>query len=497
MVEAQTEQGEQDHASSPTPGGPAKNRRGIMEDYLYYATPPRAGLPQKIENSEELSTKPTRVHIGGFGNDVSILTQAHRNLFWVFPPPNNAAYEVDSHCRLPHLHPHIYPEFSQNLWSSKENSRDIGGDLHNTLQRGSSESVFDGLEMNVRPTHGLGLSDVSQEKEHDNRNPVSDANVTVHVREVNSPDSDQKYSPQYPVGGTLAEAKRRITNHDEKRDKNILKSPENEVYDTREYFDLNYRHSNFSGQPDFCKLCKTNHVPIPGPSGDGVWSLPDWFPENGHFHPWDACRAVTARLVAVQEALDNTKNGHQKHRDGFAEWNLHFHEKGRHWTTKHARDWGGWWRCRGDENAPVAERRCTHCHPAPKSSMELKDEERVQFKMASQKQTTPLKIQEEYLKHYLEHHSKVKGEIDKKAALAMLRRDGIPQIYGRVSTYQEQQGLMEPRSKLETSATERDLGGRLLAIDSTLMYQHPKKTDTSEEQLADLMPINHGDLHLL
>jgi GGDEF domain-containing protein len=124
----------------------------------------------------------------------------------------------------------------------------------------------------------------------------------------------------------------------------------------------------------------------------------------------------------------------------------------------------------------------------------LKDEERAQFKMATQKPTTPLPIQQAYLQDYLEHQTKMQGEIDKKAALAMLRRDGVPQIYSKASTHQEQQGLMEPRSKLETSATERDIGGRLLAIDSTLMYQHPKKPDTSEEHSADVMPINHGDL---
>jgi hypothetical protein len=112
MAEPHTERGELDQTSSPSPEGPAqaKNRRGIMEDYLYYATPPRAGLPQKIEKFEELSTKPTRVHIGGFGNDVSTLPQAPRNLYWVFPPPNNAAYEVDSHCRLPHLQ-YVVPKF--------------------------------------------------------------------------------------------------------------------------------------------------------------------------------------------------------------------------------------------------------------------------------------------------------------------------------------------------------------------------------------------------
>lgn len=79
---------------------PPENRRGIMEDYIYYATPPRVGSEYKVA---EYNGAPQEVIRGGFPQNEADRVKTPPNCFRCFPPPPNAAYELDSHCRLPRL----------------------------------------------------------------------------------------------------------------------------------------------------------------------------------------------------------------------------------------------------------------------------------------------------------------------------------------------------------------------------------------------------------
>ena len=69
-----------------------------MEDYIYYATPP----PETNPLMQEFNNRPRRLIAGGFG-EIEDPPKAVRKAFHRYPPPANSYYEVDSHCRLPHL----------------------------------------------------------------------------------------------------------------------------------------------------------------------------------------------------------------------------------------------------------------------------------------------------------------------------------------------------------------------------------------------------------
>jgi hypothetical protein len=245
-----------------------------------------------------------------------------------------------------------------------------------------------------------------------------------------------------------------------------------------DYFIVPHHNANGIGQPIFCNVCNKTHFPISGPTRDGIWCLPDWFPKSRHVDPWDAFREVMAYLVQMEES---TQKGYQQRKVDSQEWSLHFHEKGKHWTTEHAQDFGGWWKCRDDKDAPEAERRCIHCH-------RFKREEAAPSHYSKQN-PPPFKDQKQLLETYVEHHTKMQGERDKQAALAMLRRDGVPEIYSKPVTYQEQKSLMQPRSKLETSATGRQMGDKLLAVDPKLL-DDPQSEKSDAGEAAYKFPLN-------
>jgi hypothetical protein len=85
---------------SPAQPAPAQRRHRIMEDYLYYATPPATALPYMFG---EFDNRPREIIRGGFDQIETGLPKTPRSLFRSFPPPSNSAYEFDSHCRLPRL----------------------------------------------------------------------------------------------------------------------------------------------------------------------------------------------------------------------------------------------------------------------------------------------------------------------------------------------------------------------------------------------------------
>ncbi|KAK8128277.1 hypothetical protein PG984_009385 [Apiospora sp. TS-2023a] len=52
-----------------------------------------------------------------------------------------------------------------------------------------------------------------------------------------------------------------------------------------------------------------------------------------------------------------------------------FHKPHPHWATKARRQYGGWWRCRSGDGAPLSERRCRLCHGSkPRSTSFTLDE---------------------------------------------------------------------------------------------------------------------------
>jgi hypothetical protein len=500
---AERDRNEPDTPSLPSPAkpAPAKKRRGIMEDYMYYATPPPAALPYKYE---EFDNTPKEVIRGGFGKHEADPPHVPHNAFYCFPPPSNAAYQLDSHCRLPHLHPHIYPELRKTSRSAVQepsptkidNAYESDTDSDHTLQNGSIESIYDGLEMSIRGSRGLGLKVALVEGENHLRHSTPDAAVKIKVTELDDPfesappDLSNNFTKNILLSQTQAEEMNHETtnNHDIKRDPRILRTlttADRDIYSANEqsaeYFNTNHQSGNGSGQPYFCNLCNKTHIPISGPTIDGIWALPEWFPRSRHSNPWDAFREVMGRLIALEESQ---KKGYQQRTVNVPEWDLHFREKSRHWTTKHARDWGGWWKCRGDKDAPEAERSCTHCHRS--------NRQEEQPSRYSRQHPPPIQVQKEYLWDYADHHTKMQGERDKQAALAMLRRDGIPQVYSAPITYHEQQALMQPRSKLETNATGRYIGERLLDIQKKYMNPQHIDSDTSEAS-PNCFPINPSD----
>ncbi|KAG9238865.1 hypothetical protein BJ875DRAFT_361243, partial [Amylocarpus encephaloides] len=189
------------------------------------------------------------------------------------------------------------------------------------------------------------------------------------------------------------------------------------------------RTDDASGQLEFCTVCQKNHIPPGAPitlaDRDTCFSqLPGWFPRNvdGHENPWEAFRQIMNRVVALEEG--EQKGYIPKRGDAPLEWSLHFHEKNHEWQTKHARNWGGWWKCRTGQKAPEAERNCKHCHRilTPNGDGDGDDE--------PGDSAPPLEVQKQFLQEWMDHHFKIQGLHDREMALAKLRSEGIPQFLG-------------------------------------------------------------------
>jgi hypothetical protein len=347
--------------------------------------------------------------------------------------------------------------------------------------------------MSIRESHGLGLKGIKDD-DHYHTSGRNDS-INVGVTEIPSPGSvglsgsppsdlldfvnkDAK-SPLLPY--TKVTNSLPTSHHDLDRDPRADHYNYGDDEYAPNYFTENYHSGNGSGQPTFCIVCNKDHVPISGPTKDGIWCLPDWFPKTRHVDPWDAFREVMAYLVMMEESIEN---GYHQRKIDAQGWNLHFHDASKSWTTTHSQFHGGWWKCRDDRDAPEAERRCKHCH-------RFRREEGTPSHYSRQ-HPPPVDVQKEFLEIYIGHHTKMQGALDKKAALAMLRRDGIPQIYSKPITYEEQQESMQPRNKLETSATERQIGDRLLKI---LEDPKPDKPDAGEASTFKF-PLNPADYPL-
>ena len=467
----------------------ANNRPGVKEDYQYYDSRPSA----VAHNYEEFGASPAVIVHGGFEKNDADLPQLPPDIYFCFPPPPSAAYHFDSHLRLPHLHPDIHSEVQPARPSADAASTDkiecaidSDTDSDQTLQHNFIGNAKDGLEMSIREAQGLGLEAALVEGEHQST-PECLAAVKIEVIEL-----EESYESPPPCFQTSLLNQDSLVQevagdlspefHGNPKEPSTIRDPNVDSGSVHSdgYF-MTDHHDNGTGQPEYCNICNKTHIPIGGPVVNGIWTLPEWIPNNvSSRSAQDAFTGVMSRLVALEEAQ---KAGYRPHKVEYPVWDLHFHEKNKHWTTRHARDWGGWWKCRDDLDAPQAERSCTHCH-----RFRRQQERPPRY---SRHYPPPIEIQKEYLQDYIDHHSKMQGERDKHAALAMLRSEGIPQVLSRSMTYDEQQSMLQPRARLETSATDRSLKQSLLAADEnhTNVYSDLNGSQTSPKG----SPINDRD----
>ncbi|CAG8961135.1 hypothetical protein HYFRA_00002678 [Hymenoscyphus fraxineus] len=374
-----------------------------------------------------------------------------RSIGQAFPPPTNKCYELDSHCRIPRLHRHIYPELAPIYYSTGpggltqpevaamrlELTAENLARLDN-LNADEAE-VFDtstgteseGLMMNIKstkatPGRGRAGATFGHQSGQGTQKP---------------PGIEQLYSGEntgsHLVFGLGSPADR---------------GPLEFTREEREMF--NDVQDDGRGQPNHCKICNTTHIPPGGllRKGDhhGPFSrLPAWFPRNNKGKPLESLAELIRELIVLE---DIEKNGYPPGKsDPHEVWDMHYHEKGRQWSTKHSRDWGGWWKCRSTDDAPHAERECIHCH-RPKTRAQMEE----------QAMAPPLQVKIQYLRDYIDHHSKAIGRKEQAVASAMMRRDGIPAYFNNPLTDDERMALMNWRPGLQTSATNRPIGPRLV-----------------------------------
>lgn len=441
-----------------------------MCDYIYYNSPPKSlgydypVFGNKGDHYVEGGFPPIATDNPGPGITDMGLT---------FPPPPNSAYELDSHCRLPRLHRHIYPDIAPIYHSTGPGARpqlamrlqlteaNIARLEELTEQQQQKENSpptvtdteSEGLMMKVKSSNNGGAQRTGQQAALE---PGLDGPPAYHdLYSTQNPPGD--YFNQQPLTERMA-TNLRITDP-----ASPPQSPPLEVR-PQDFLEIDEDNNDGSGQPDYCKICKKTHIPHGGPvrrggdPKDHFSRLPAWFPRTEKGKPLESFEAVMKELVTLQEY---EKYGYPPGKSDPEEtWDLHFHDKSRHWSTKHARDWGGWWKCRSTADAPIAEKECVHCH-RQKSRAQLEEEARL----------PPLKVKIQFLREYLDHHSGVQGRKERAVALAMMRRDGIPNYFNKPMSEKERLALMDCRPGIKTSATNRPIGPRLLddAAKITLM----------------------------
>jgi hypothetical protein len=123
---------------------------------------------------------------------------------------------------------------------------------------------------------------------------------------------------------------------------------------------------------DMCTVCGKQHIPWGAPihlqDRDTCYSmLPKWFPAEEFEKPWDALRTLINHIIKLKE----------RERDRLADtakkpWELEYHEPSAAWKTAGRN--GGWWKCRGGNNAPTIEKMCQLCH-RPRTAEEPSREE--------------------------------------------------------------------------------------------------------------------------
>jgi len=113
---------------------------------------------------------------------------------------------------------------------------------------------------------------------------------------------------------------------------------------------------------EFCKKCKTAHIP-PGPpitleDRDTCGSyLPEWLPAEDYEKPWKQFKKMINDMVYLTELTQGYN--HKLNPDAPA-WNLQFHDYSKKWRALGRR--GGWWKCRDGEHATDEERDCQLCN---------------------------------------------------------------------------------------------------------------------------------------
>lgn len=434
-----------------------------MCDYIYYNSPPKSlGYDYPVFGN-----------IGDFyvvGGFPPIATDdpgpGISDIGLTFPPPDNSAYELDSHCRLPRLHRHIYPDIAPIYHSTGPGARpQLAMRLQLTeaniarLEELTEQQAMENSPPTVTDTESEGL--VMNVKSSNNG-----AQKTALVLGLDGPPAyHDLHNTQDPTGDYFNQqhiVDKMATNLRITDPASPPQSPPLEIR-PEDFLEIDEDNNDGSGQPDYCKLCKKTHIPHGGlrrgsDPKDHFSRLPAWFPRTPKGKPQESFEIVMKELVTLQEY---EKYGYPPGKtDPEETWDLHFHDKSRHWSTKHARDWGGWWKCRSTPDAPIAEKECVHCH-RQKTRSQLEDEAGL----------PPLKVKIQFLREYLEHHSAVQGRKERAIALAMMRRDGIPNYFNKPMSEKERLALMNCRPGIETSATRRPIGPRLLddAAKITLM----------------------------
>ncbi|RDL35734.1 uncharacterized protein BP5553_06346 [Venustampulla echinocandica] len=346
------------------------------QDHVYepdFLMQPQRGFKHEVNPDKLMYNNMNSIHEGRFP--------------WMrYPPPANAAYTLDSDGHDPKLH---YKWQQHHRLESKVRHYDWQPSRDDLVREGGNRNLHEDLVVGM-------VQDAFDDQE------------TVTRGEVLA--NDIKFDRVTWVMGTPGVS-------------GIVYPPEEQ----REEFISNINdNEDGGGDMEKCSKCGQFHIipgsPITLADRDTCLSqLPDWFPRefaNTTKNPWDIYIQLLNSIVLVEE-VEKGYN-HQKDPTG-PEWDLHFHAKGEQWSTLHARDWGGWWKCRSGKNAPDAERKCRHCHRTKTA-----EEKKTLLK----KKGPSLSVRKQFLQATMERLFKEQGQKDKDAALEMLRRDGIPQYYG-------------------------------------------------------------------
>ncbi|KAF7945217.1 hypothetical protein EAE96_009995 [Botrytis aclada] len=200
-----------------------------------------------------------------------------------------------------------------------------------------------------------------------------------------------------------------------------------EIYTVEEQKADFVRNLNEGAPMEYCKKCKETHIPPGAPNtlADrdtcGAY-LPDWFPSEGIYRPWDNFRSMINDLVIATEI----ELGYDDHRERNPQrnlWNKEYHSDAEEWKQIGRRNGkGGWWKCRKGPNATPAEISCRVCTSNQAAQRE--------YEVAENKNKISAWQSGENIRNWITQRMNAVGLDDKEAVLAMWHTNGIPQHYG-------------------------------------------------------------------
>ncbi|KAL3418361.1 hypothetical protein PVAG01_10077 [Phlyctema vagabunda] len=166
---------------------------------------------------------------------------------------------------------------------------------------------------------------------------------------------------------------------------------------------------------DYCKKCGENHISRGSPLTLSLRdtcgaSLPEWFPADRFTNPVRAWQCILNKSIELEEILKGYGHPHPRR----PEWKKQFHEPSA--LFEGLRSEGGWWNCRKDDAAPIAEKLCDLCHKDAGGKESLTQEQFLQVVAEEKKQ----------IDDFIADGTRKIGERDRELVLKRMREEGSP-----------------------------------------------------------------------